>query len=92
MKRFIVAGSVVFVTACSDMADIGYFAPRPVDGDADHVVLYAEKGIVPGRALHIANGYCAQFHKTAIFAHIGGDSSECVSAQLNYCATYECKK
>jgi len=84
-------GLVLLASACSDMNNIGYFAPRAVEGDESHVVIYDPNGIVPSSAINAANAHCSKYAREAELQSRGGSSYECVSRQLNYCATYSCK-
>jgi len=91
MRIILVVGLTLLMSACGKMTNAGYFAPKAVDGDENHVVIYDANGIVPGNAIKSANAYCAKFGKSATLKMKGGDSYECVSQQLNYCATYSCE-
>ncbi|MDR3436265.1 hypothetical protein [Telmatospirillum sp.] len=91
MKIGLAIGLVMLTSACSGLNDIGYFAPQVVEGDDSYVVIYDSNGIMPSSAIAAANKYCSKYAKTAEMQSRGGSSHECVSKQLNYCATYSCK-
>ncbi len=100
MKKWIVCGLAGFLAACGGVGGINM--PRIISGDTDQFVIYDDNagmgwngagggGLNPKKALDVANYYCAEVGKEAEFVSKGGASSECVSNQLNLCATYRCK-
>jgi hypothetical protein len=91
MRKMLAIGFSLLTAACGGLDHVGFFAPKPVEGDGTYVVIYDANGIVPNSALAAANGYCADFAKSAELKSKGGKSYECVSSQLNYCATFVCK-
>jgi hypothetical protein len=103
MKRVALLVLTLILSACSNEEDrcppgefcfsdnFGINAPQPLRGDEDQVVIYDVNGIVPAKALHAADGVCSYYGKRAEFLSQGGDSSDCVSNQLNLCATYRCQ-
>lgn len=95
MKKWLVLVFVLLVTACtsgfSDWNMLGKNTVRILSGDDSQVLLYDANGIVPSSGQKTATKYCATYGKTAEWQSNGGTDSDCVSAQLNYCATYICK-
>jgi hypothetical protein len=103
MKRLAVLAFALLVSACSDAEDkcppgnfcftdnFGINAPQPLYGDENQVVVYDVNGTIPAKSLHAADGFCSFYGKHAEYLSKGGDSSDCVSNQLNLCVTYSCK-
>lgn len=95
-KKLIVATAAALLTsACSSGVGSWDMFKRDsamvLSGDESQVTLYDPRGIVPSGAQTTANKYCASYGKTAEWQSQGGTSSDCVSLQSNYCATYSCK-
>jgi putative hemolysin len=95
MKKGLVIVIALFTAACSsNTGEWGMFgknAPRTISGTDSRVVLYDANGVDKNAGQTAATKYCANYGKIAEFQSRGGDSSDCVSSQLNYCVTYSCK-
>ncbi|MDR3438674.1 hypothetical protein [Telmatospirillum sp.] len=93
-KGFVVVFALL-LTACTgnitDLGALGKNQPRILTGSDSEVVLYDPRGIGPDGGQETAQKYCAGWGKTAEWKSRGGEDSDCVSSQLNYCATYTCK-
>jgi hypothetical protein len=95
MKKGLVVVSALLLSACTgSIGQLGMFeknAPRILSGDDSQVLLYDANGLSPEGTQGTADKYCARYGKTAEWQSRGGADSDCISNQLNYCATYICK-
>lgn len=95
MKKKLILVIVLATAACSSgVGEMGMFqknAPRVLSGDENQILLYDATGVSPAAGLATAKKHCSGFGKTAEWKSNGGTDPDCVSMQLNYCATYICK-
>ncbi len=100
MKKALWLGMALLTSACSNSSGsslpnaTAIFTPeaRILRSDGAHVILYNESGYLkPAAAQAAAEKYCRGQGKTAQFESQGGYPLDCVSNQLNYCATYICQ-